>query len=107
MRNAACEVVIQEYCGELQLAAVVRDYPELCRRARDSGWTYKELLRELSKPRLAIGIKAPRAGCRARRASRCQNRRPARLGDAQESVAAENHGAGQLRVLRTRRGRDR
>ena len=32
---------------ELKLAAVVRDYPGLCRRARDGGWAYEELLREL------------------------------------------------------------
>jgi DNA replication protein DnaC len=47
MSNAACEAVIQEYCRELKLAAVVRDYPGLCRRARDGGWAYEELLREL------------------------------------------------------------
>src|SRR6266478_9328194 len=47
MSNAACEAVIQEYCHELKLAAVVRDYPGLCRRARDGGWPYEDLLREL------------------------------------------------------------
>jgi DNA replication protein DnaC len=47
MSNAACEAVIQEYCRELKLAAVVRDYPGLCRRARDGGWPYEDLLREL------------------------------------------------------------
>ncbi len=47
MSNAACEAVIQEYCRELKLAAVVRDYPGLCRRARDVGWPYEDLLREL------------------------------------------------------------
>jgi DNA replication protein DnaC len=47
MSNAACEAVIQEYCRELKLAAVVRDYPGLCRRARDGGWAYEDLLREL------------------------------------------------------------
>jgi hypothetical protein len=40
MSNAASEAVIQEYCRELKLAAVVRDYPGLCRRARDAGWPY-------------------------------------------------------------------
>jgi ribosome-binding protein aMBF1 (putative translation factor) len=25
----------------------VRDYPALCRRARDGGWAYEDLLREL------------------------------------------------------------
>ncbi len=47
MSDAACEAVIQEYCRELKLAAVVRDYPGLCRRARDGGWPYEDLLREL------------------------------------------------------------
>ena len=47
MSNAASEAVIQEYCRELKLAAVVRDYPGLCRRARDAGWPYEDLLREL------------------------------------------------------------
>jgi len=47
MSNAACEAVIQEYGRELKLAAVVRDYPALCRRARDGGWAYEDLLREL------------------------------------------------------------
>ena len=37
MSNAASEAVIQEYCHELKLAAVVRDYPAMCRRARDGG----------------------------------------------------------------------
>jgi DNA replication protein DnaC len=47
MSNAAAEAVIHEYCRELKLAAVVRDYPGLCRRARDGGWAYEDLLREL------------------------------------------------------------
>jgi DNA replication protein DnaC len=46
MSNAASEAVIQD-CRELKLAAVVRDYPGLCRRARDAGWPYEDLLREL------------------------------------------------------------
>src|SRR5271167_4780445 len=41
------DTTIQEYCRELKLAAVVRDYPGLCRRARDAGWPYEDLLREL------------------------------------------------------------
>ncbi len=47
MSNAASAAVIQEYCRELKLAAVVRDYPSLCRSARDGGWAYEDLLREL------------------------------------------------------------
>jgi hypothetical protein len=42
MSNAACEAVIHEYCHELKLAAVVRDYPGLCRHARDGGWAYED-----------------------------------------------------------------
>jgi DNA replication protein DnaC len=47
MSNAAGEAVIHEYCRELKLAAVLRDYPGLCRRARDGGWAYEDLLRDL------------------------------------------------------------
>lgn len=47
MSNAACEAMIREHCRKLKLAAVVRGYAGLCRRARDGGWTYEDLLREL------------------------------------------------------------
>src|SRR5215469_10929721 len=47
MSNTAQAAVIQEHCKELKLAAVVRDYPALCRQARDGGWAYEDLLREL------------------------------------------------------------
>jgi DNA replication protein DnaC len=47
MSDAARTAVIQEHCKELELAAVVRDYPALCRQARDGGWAYEDLLREL------------------------------------------------------------
>src|ERR1700689_4509559 len=47
MSNPALEAVIREHCRELKLAAVVRDYPAICRRARDGGWPYEDLLREL------------------------------------------------------------
>jgi DNA replication protein DnaC len=47
MSDAARTAVIQEHCKELKLAAVVRDYPALCRQARDGGWAYEDLLREL------------------------------------------------------------
>src|SRR6266478_7119216 len=47
MSNAVSAAVIQQYCRELKLAAVVRDYPSLCRSARDGGWAYEDLLREL------------------------------------------------------------
>lgn len=60
MSNAACEAVIQEYCRELKLAAVVRDYPGLCRRARDGGWPYEDLLRELLEAEITNRQKLPR-----------------------------------------------
>jgi DNA replication protein DnaC len=47
MSDAARAAVIQEHCRELKLAAVVRDYAALCRQARDGGWAYEDLLREL------------------------------------------------------------
>ena len=47
MSDAARAAVIQEHCRELKLPAVVRDYPGLCRQARDGGWAYEDLLREL------------------------------------------------------------
>jgi DNA replication protein DnaC len=47
MSNAALEAVIREHCRELKLAAFVREYPALCRRARDGGQPYEEFLREL------------------------------------------------------------
>jgi DNA replication protein DnaC len=47
MSDTAQAAVIQEHCKELKLAAVVRDYPALCRQARDGGWAYEDLLREL------------------------------------------------------------
>jgi DNA replication protein DnaC len=47
MNDTAQAAVIQEHCKELKLAAVIRDYPALCRQARDGGWAYEDLLREL------------------------------------------------------------
>jgi hypothetical protein len=47
MSDTAQAAVIMEHCKELKLAAVIRDYPALCRQARDGGWAYEELLREL------------------------------------------------------------
>ena len=47
MSDAARTAVILEHCKELKLAAVVREYPALCRQARDGGWAYEDLLREL------------------------------------------------------------
>jgi hypothetical protein len=67
MSNAASEAVIQEYCRELKLAAVVRDYPGLCRRARDAGWPYEDLLRELLEAEVTNRHQST-AACCARRA---------------------------------------
>jgi len=47
MSDTALEAVIREHCRELKLAAFVREYPALCRRARDDGRPYEEFLREL------------------------------------------------------------
>lgn len=48
MSNAALEAVIREHCRELKLAAFQREYPALCRRAREGGGQpYEEFLREL------------------------------------------------------------
>jgi IstB-like ATP binding protein len=41
MNDTAQAAVIQEHCKELKLAAVIRDYPALCRQARDGGWAYE------------------------------------------------------------------
>jgi hypothetical protein len=48
MSNAALEAVIHEHCRELKLAAFLREYPALCRQAREGGGQpYEEFLREL------------------------------------------------------------
>jgi DNA replication protein DnaC len=47
MSNTALEAVIREHCRELKLAAFVREYPALCRRAQDGGRPYEEFLHEL------------------------------------------------------------
>src|SRR5581483_2086576 len=47
MNSSPLEAVIRDHCRELKLAAFVREYPALCRRARDGGQPYEEFLREL------------------------------------------------------------
>ena len=47
MSDTVQAAVILEHCKELKLAAVIRDYPALCRQARDGGWAYEDLLREV------------------------------------------------------------
>jgi len=82
MSNAASEAVIQEYCHELKLAAVVRDYPAMCRRARDGGWPYEDLLRELLEAE--INNRHQSTAPPAARGALCrrQDLRPARLSGA-------------------------
>jgi hypothetical protein len=60
MSDTAQAAVIQEHCKELKLAAVVRDYPALCRQARDGGWAYEDLIADCSKLRSPIAARAPR-----------------------------------------------
>ena len=62
MSNAAAEAVIQEYCRELKLAAVVRDYPGLCRRARDGGSVRRSAART-ARSRDHQSPSKHRAGC--------------------------------------------
>jgi hypothetical protein len=69
MSDAARAAVIQEHCKELKLAAVIRDYPALCRQARDGNWANEDLLANYSKPRSPTGVRVPRGACCARRAS--------------------------------------
>src|SRR5947207_15588201 len=45
--SSPAEAVIEQQCRELKLAGAVREYQALCRRARDGGWPYEDLLREL------------------------------------------------------------
>jgi IstB-like ATP binding protein len=48
MSNAALVAVIHEHCRELKLVGFLREYPALCRRAREGGGQpYEEFLREL------------------------------------------------------------
>ena len=75
MINATCEAVIREYCRELKLAAVVRVYQGLCRRARvTAAGPTRIFCANCSRPRSPTAIKAPRADCCARRGSRTLRR---------------------------------
>ena len=47
MSDTVQAAVILEHCKELKLAAVIRDYPALCRQARDGAWAYEDLLHEV------------------------------------------------------------
>jgi DNA replication protein DnaC len=47
MSSGVRDAVLQQYCRELKLPAVLREYPALARQARDSGMAYEDFLREL------------------------------------------------------------
>ncbi len=47
MSNAAREAVISQYCKELRMPAIRREYPSLARQAADAGLPYEDYLREL------------------------------------------------------------
>lgn len=47
MSRAAVEAVIAEQVKVLKLPAFGREYPALCRQAREADWSYEDFLREL------------------------------------------------------------
>lgn len=47
MNETAREVVLKQYCRELKLPAVLREYAALARQARDGGWPYEDFLHDL------------------------------------------------------------
>lgn len=63
MSGAAQEAVIQEYCRELKLPSVLRQYPTIARQARDGGAAYESFLCDL----LEAEVCARRDGAAARR----------------------------------------
>lgn len=52
MNAAALAAVIEEFCRELKLPAVLREYLALARQARDAGLPYEEFLRDLLEAEL-------------------------------------------------------
>jgi hypothetical protein len=44
MSDSARAALIQEYCRELKLPSVLREYPALTRQATQGGWRYEEFL---------------------------------------------------------------
>ena len=52
MSSAARDAVLQQYCKELKMPAVLRECPRLSRQARDGGWPYEDFLRELLEAEL-------------------------------------------------------
>jgi len=42
--DAARDAVLQEYCRELKLPTIFREYPALARQGSDGGWRYEEFL---------------------------------------------------------------
>jgi len=52
MSGAALAAVLQEYCRELKMPALLREYPALARQARDAGMPYEDFLRDLLEAEL-------------------------------------------------------
>lgn len=63
MSDAARAAVIEEYCRELKVPTVLREYPALTRQAADGGWPYEDFLSQL----LEAEVLARRDGAAARR----------------------------------------
>jgi hypothetical protein len=63
MNERAQQAVIQEYCRELRLPAILRHYPTIARQARDGGAPYESFLGDL----LEAEVCARRDGAAARR----------------------------------------
>jgi len=47
MNEAAQTVVLHEYCGELKLPTIEREYPRLVREANNDAWRYEDYLQHL------------------------------------------------------------
>jgi DNA replication protein DnaC len=45
--DAIRDAVIQQYCRELKMPGLVREYPSMSRQARDAGWPYEDYLQQL------------------------------------------------------------
>ena len=63
MSRAAQDAVIQEYCRELKLPTILRQYPTVARQAQDGGVAYESFLSDL----LEAEVCARRDGAAARR----------------------------------------
>jgi hypothetical protein len=104
MSDAAWAAVIQEHCKELKLAAMVRDYPGLCRQARDGGWAYEDLLRELLEAEVTNRRQSTRAACCARHAFRGQNARSDGVVRTQGRIPAKDPSNSEWLTFKTANG---